>query len=231
MSRQRPQEIEEIDRPVPAEEQKIDPVHRLREAIISGRFMPNERLIELQLVNFLSTNRANVRTALARLEQEGLVVIEPNRGARVRLVSDVEALEITQARGVLEGLVARQAAERITEKGRRSLRKILAEMQALFDRGDLIGYSTVNGQLHSEIQRISGNATATRILENLESQVIRFQYRTILIAGRAAQSLQEHKDIVEAICSGDGGKAEQIMRRHLDQIERALKATIDKAGR
>ena len=115
MSRQRLQEVEDVEKPVPAGDEKVDPVQRLREAIISGRFMPNERLIELQLVNFLATNRANVRTALARLEQEGLVIIEPNRGARVRLVSDVEALEITQARGVLEGLVARQAAERINE--------------------------------------------------------------------------------------------------------------------
>ncbi len=214
-----------------AEDEKIDPVQRLRDAIISGRFMPNERLIELQLVNFLSTNRANVRTALARLEQEGLVVIEPNRGARVRLVSDIEALEITEARGVLEGLVSRQAADRANDKGRKKLRKILAEMEALFERGDLIGYSTVNGQLHAEIQHLSGNTTAARILENLQSQVIRFQYRTILIAGRASQSLQEHRDIVDAICSGDGDRAERIMREHLDHIQKALRETIQKAGR
>ena len=64
-----------------------DVTARLREAITSGRFQPSERLIEMDLAASLATNRTNVRTALAQLEQEGLVVREANRGARVRLVS------------------------------------------------------------------------------------------------------------------------------------------------
>ncbi|BCJ92192.1 GntR family transcriptional regulator [Terrihabitans soli] len=206
----------------------MDPVQKLREAITSGVFTPNERLIEHQLVDFLATNRTKVRTTLARLEQEGLVVIEPNRGARVRLVSDVEALEITQARGVLEGLVARQAAENINDDGRSSLRNIIGEMEALLDGGDVLGYSAGASRLHAEIQRLSGHTTATRLLENLDSQIIRFQYRTVLMTGRAAKALQEHKEIVEVICSGDGEKAEQIMRAHLEGVQLALKTTIEK---
>ena len=62
----------------------------MREWITGGRFMPNERLIETDLAEALGVNRANVRMALAMLEQEGLVVRERNRGARVRLVSDAE---------------------------------------------------------------------------------------------------------------------------------------------
>jgi DNA-binding GntR family transcriptional regulator len=209
----------------------MDPVQKLREAIMSGIFLPNERLIELQLVDFLAANRTKVRTALARLEQEGLVTIEPNRGARVRLVSDVEALEITQTRGVLEGLVAREAAEKIDDKGRKSLRKIVGEMEELLGGGDVLGYSSASGRLHAEIQRLSGHITATRILENLDSQIIRFHYRTVLMAGRAAKAFQEHKDIVEIICSGDGEKAEQVMRKHIEGVQLALKATIGKPRR
>jgi DNA-binding GntR family transcriptional regulator len=62
---------------------------RLREFIATGRFVPNERLVEADLVTALQTNRANVRIALAMLDQEGLVIRERNRGARVRLVSDI----------------------------------------------------------------------------------------------------------------------------------------------
>ena len=85
---------------------------RLREAITSGRFMPNERLIEAELVRSFRANRANIRIALAMLDQEGLVVRERNRGARVRLVSDQEAIEIAEARQAVETMVARQAAAR-----------------------------------------------------------------------------------------------------------------------
>ena len=94
----------------PEQDGRQDAAARLREWITGGRFMPNERLIETDLAEALGVNRANVRMALAMLEQEGLVVRERNRGARVRLVSDAEAIEIAEARQSLEALVARQAA-------------------------------------------------------------------------------------------------------------------------
>ena len=210
---------------------KDDSVNRLRDAIVSGRFMPNERLVEQELVEFLGANRANVRIALGRLEQEGLVVSEPNRGARVRLVTDQEAIEITQARGVLEGLVARQAAERAGEADRRALQDLTARMKAAYEEGDLLAFSAINGHYHAEIHRISGNATATRLLATLKSQIVRFQYRTIMLAGRAARSLQEHLDITDAILAGDGARAERVMQAHLDQIIAALNIAMAKADR
>ncbi|OJY63572.1 MAG: hypothetical protein BGP16_01460 [Sphingobium sp. 66-54] len=205
-----------------------DFANRLRDAIVSGHFMPNERLIEQDLVEFLGTNRANVRIALGKLEHEGLVVIEPNRGARVRLVTDREAVEIMQARGALEGLVARQAAERATDADKQRLKDLTAQMQTAFREGDLLAFSAINGRYHAEIHRISGNLTATRLLANLKSQIVRFQYRTIMLAGRARRSLQEHVDITDAIAAGDAAGAEKAMQQHLDEISAALTTTIAK---
>ncbi|HTU12256.1 MAG TPA: GntR family transcriptional regulator [Allosphingosinicella sp.] len=214
-----------------ARSDRDESVNRLRAAIISGRFMPNERLVEQDLVEFLGANRANVRIALGKLEQEGLVISEPNRGARVRLVTDQEAIEITQARGVLEGLVARQAAERATDADRKILKDLTAQMQAAHAEGDLIGFSAINGHYHAEIHRISGNATATRLLATLKSQIVRFQYRTIMLAGRAARSLQEHVDITEAIVAGDSARAERVMQAHLEEIIAALRIAMAKTER
>lgn len=199
---------------------------RLRDAIISGRFMPNERLVEQDLVTLLKTNRANLRTALARLEQEGLVVTERNRGARVRLVTEVEAAEILEARGALEGLVARQAAMHATDADRVLLRDIITDMRRSFESGDMIAYSECNGRLHAELQRISGNSLIARLLDTLASQLVRYQFRTILITGRAAQSFEEHVRIVDAVCAGDGDAAERVMHEHLHHILAALKLAI-----
>src|SRR3569623_1523051 len=90
-----------------------DVTSRLREAITRGTLMPNERLVEADLAGQYRVNRAHVRTALAMLDQEGLVVRERNRGARVRASSDAEAREIAGTRLAIEAMVARQAAERI----------------------------------------------------------------------------------------------------------------------
>jgi DNA-binding GntR family transcriptional regulator len=87
---------------------------KLREAIVDGRFQPNERLVEADLARTFGVGRTAVRAALVRLDQEGLVERQPNRGARVRLVSDREALEIEEVRVALEQMLARHAATRIT---------------------------------------------------------------------------------------------------------------------
>jgi DNA-binding GntR family transcriptional regulator len=204
-----------------------DVTGRLRRAITSGRFMPNERLIEVELAASLNTNRANVRTALALLEQEGLVVREPNRGARVRLVSDKEALEIVEARGALEALAARQAAARATGADRDVLQAMRTEMRAAFEAGDLITFSALNAKLHREIQRIAGNTTVTKLLEGLKSQVVRLQYRAILLPGRAQNSMREHEAIVVAVCANDVEAAGQAMSLHLDSVVEALKRAIE----
>jgi DNA-binding GntR family transcriptional regulator len=208
-------------------EQGKDVTGRLREAITSGRFQPSERLIEMDLSALLATNRANVRTALAQLEQEGLVVREANRGARVRLISHEDAIEITQARGALEAFVAGRAAERAVHADHERLGAIMEEMRAAVENGDLIAYSKINGRLHAEIQRIAAHRTASKLLANLKSQVVRFQYRSILLPGRSRRSLAEHEEIVAAICAGDAQAAERSMGAHLRAAAQALREVIE----
>lgn len=195
---------------------------RLREAIIRGELAPNQRLVEADMSSAFGMPRAAVRTALVRLEHEGLVEREPHRGARVRRVTEAEAVEILQARAALEGLAARHAALSITPAGAEELRAVLARQRAALDAQDLLGASDVNAQLHATIVELSGHATAQRLVRSLNSQMVRFQFRTILIPGRPAQSIQEHTAIVEAVIAGDGDAAERAMKGHLTSVAEAL---------
>lgn len=204
-----------------------DVTSRLREAITRGRLTPNERLIEADLAGQYRVNRAHIRTALAMLDQEGLVVRERNRGARVRAISDAEALEIAGTRLVIETMVARQAAERIDAAARKALRAVEADMRAAVAAEDYGRFSECNAALHREIQRIAGNATATRILDTLKSHLVRLQYRVILLPGRPQSSLAEHRAVIDAICKGDGAAAEKAMRRHMESFTRLLAQAID----
>ena len=208
----------------------------LRAAIVRGEIAPDSRLVEADLSTAFAMSRGAVRTALIRLEQDGLVVREPHRGARVRRVSDDEAVEILEARAVLEGLAVRQAAERIDDAGRARLKSCLARQRERFTEGDLLGASDVNAELHATLLELSGHATAVRLIETLSAQSVRYQYRTILIPGRPGASLAEHTAIVDAVLAGQGDEAESAMRRHLLNVaaaveHRSLPGGIDTASR
>jgi DNA-binding GntR family transcriptional regulator len=208
----------------------------LRDAIVRGEIAPDARLVEADISTMFEMSRGAVRTALIRLEQDGLVVREPHRGARVRRVSDEEAVEILEARAVLEGLAARQAAERIDDAGRSRLLACLATQRELLDRGDLLGASDANAELHAAVLELSGHGTAARLIDSLSARSVRYQYRTILIPGRPAASAAEHAAIVESVAAGRPDHAEQAMRRHLVNVADAVKSGrlrggIDSASR
>ncbi|MEI8275464.1 MAG: GntR family transcriptional regulator [Hyphomicrobiales bacterium] len=200
---------------------------QLREAIARGQFSPNERLVEAELAERYSVNRAHIRTALAVLDREGLVVRLPHRGAHVRAISDTEAIEIAETRLAIEAMVARQATLRGDAKGRASLRQIEKDMRRAVTQSDAALYSQCNAALHRELQRMAGNATADRILNTLKSHLVRLQYRVILLPGRPRASLAEHAAIVKAVCTGDADAAERAMRKHLTSFARLLKQAIE----
>jgi DNA-binding GntR family transcriptional regulator len=203
------------------------PEDRLREAIVTGRFQPSERLIEVDVARELGVGRSAVRTALARLEHEGLVEHERHRGARVRLVTAEEAVEILETRAVLEGVAARHAARNASPEDIEDLEQILEGMRRRVDAGDLLGASDQNAVLHTRIVGISRHDTVARLIATLKSQLVRFQYRTILLPGRSEHSFGEHEAIVRAIAAGDSQAAEQAMRTHLSHVAEALRRAAD----
>jgi DNA-binding GntR family transcriptional regulator len=204
-----------------------DPYHRLRQAIVGGELHPNERLTESALATRLRAGRTAVRAALVRLDQEGLVVLEKNRGARVRHITDREALEIEEVRSALEGMLCRRAASRITPAQLRELHEVLKKMRERVAAGDSLGFSELNATFHQAIWAAADHPTASRIVGGLKSQGIRFQYQTALRPGRAERSLREHEAIFAALKAHDGEAAEDAMERHLAEVLDTLRWAIE----
>ncbi len=198
----------------------------LRRAIVAGDLAPNERLVELDLARDLMTNRAVIRGALALLEHQRLVVREPNRGVRVRAYTSEEAAEILETRAMLEGLVARRAARDLDAAGEASLAEILRSMRACRDAGDLLGYSQLNTAFHRTILEIGHHETAAMLLDVLQTQVVRYQFRTVLAPGRIGLSLGEHEAIFAALRAHDEAAAERAMHAHI----RAVVETVRSIG-
>lgn len=204
-------------------------VEAIREAIVRGDFVPNQRLIEADLSAQFTASRAAVRSALLELSNEGLVERVQNRGARVRAVSLVEAVEICEVRMVLEGLCAAKAAERVSAGEITELRALGDDMRQAVSGGDVLGYSQLNQLLHRRVREISGQETARHTLERLRAQSVRHQFKLAMHPGRPSVSLPEHLAIIDAVCSHDGEAAERAARVHLASVIDALRE-VDRLG-
>lgn len=196
----------------------------MRRIIRSGELGPGERLVETDLAQRLGLGRNAIRTSLARLEQDGLVERTAFRGARVRVIDEEEAVEILEARGALEGVAASYAARRASPQDVDALRSIVMQMTELLAAGDLLGMSELNARLHGRIVDIANLPRVARLIDDLNAQNVRHQFRTVLAPGRPSQSLREHGAIVDAIASGNATDAEDAMRTHISNVIRTLQS-------
>jgi len=197
----------------------------LRAAILNGDMSPGQRLVESELVELYAVTRSSLRAAMEDLVAEGLVERIPNKGARVRVVSLEEAVSILECRGVLEGLIAARAAERMTKKGAAELRAIGRRMQRAVAGGELMTYSRLNSQLHARIAELSGQQTAANLIHRLRSQIVRHQFQLSLRPGRPAVSLKQHLEIIEAVAAMDARRAERAARAHLESVIDVLRSS------
>ena len=196
----------------------------MRAAILGGEYLPGERLVESQLCERLGLSRFNVRAALADLAAEGLVEVQRNKGAHVRKISLAEAVEITEVRMVLEGLVAARAAERVTAEQASELDGIGLLMRRAVTAGEFRRYSDLNERLHGTIRGIARHATADGIIETLRGRIVRHQFMLSLLPGRPSVSLPQHERIIKAICERDPKTAESAMREHISSVIDALRS-------
>ena len=193
-------------------------VDRLRGDILDGVFAPGERLVELELAERYRCGRSAVRSALVHLQSEGLVDRHVNRGAVVHRILVSEAIQITEARMVLEGLIARLAARNATPDQTAGLGEIIDEMRDATARADAASYSDCNRRLHAMLRDISGHTIASELVVNLRRRGVQNQFRLAVMPGRSQESLTQHEAIVDAVAAGDEEGAARAMEAHLRSV-------------
>lgn len=199
----------------------------LRKMIVDGEIPAGERIAEIPTGELLGVSRTPIRIAFRALEQEGLLIRQGARGYAVRQMTPDELTGAVEVRGVLEGLAARQAAERgLSGETQEILLECLAQGDVLFDKGyvnedDLAEYHDINKRFHQAIVNASGNAAIAEALarnehlpfasvsslavdgSNLNQEYRRFNFAHM-----------QHHAVVDALISGQGARAEAIMREH-----------------
>lgn len=190
----------------------------LRTDIMKGRFEPGDRLLETTLAEEYGVGRSVVRSALVELTTEGLIERQANRGATVRRITAAEAIQITEARAVLESLIASQAARHASAADHVELAKIIADMEAATSDDDSQAYSELNAVLHQRLRDMSDHDIASALVDNLQARAAHHQYRLAMMPGRSLESLDQHRVIVEAVVAGDEAGAAQAMHDHLQSV-------------
>ncbi len=207
-----------------------DTTARLRDDILSGRFGPGERLLEVSLADTYRCGRAAVRSALVALTGEGLVQREAHRGATVRRLSVDDAIQITEARAALESLIAARAAREATVDDRAELVGLVDQMEAVASDTKSAEYSRLNAVLHRRLREMSGHEVAAELVANLRDRAAHHQYRLAVMPGRAEESLRQHRAIVDAVIAGDDDAAAAAMHAHLQSVIDVLRSWGDATG-
>ena len=191
---------------------------RLREDILSGVYQEGDELREITIGEELGVSRTPVREALRQLELEGLVTIIPNKGAYVTGISRKDVADIYQIRSMLEGMCARWATEHITEKQIEELEEVLL-LSEFHLRKKNEGQAEQVTELDGKFHKILYEASNSRILEHVLSDFHKYvQMARAMSVGekdRAKKSINEHREILEAIKKHDGEMAGKLANRHI----------------
>lgn len=191
--------------------------HEIRDLIVSLELAPGAVIDERDLIERLGIGRTPVREALRRLAHERLVEVYPRRGMFVTGVDVRQLARLSEVRAVLEPEAARLAAERATGADRAELEGLLAELDA--GGAELM---ELDERIHRAVYRAAHNDLLEATLEQYYALALRIWTLALERTHGLEEAVEAHRDLVEAIHDGDGERAAQTMRDHVENFEQAM---------
>jgi DNA-binding GntR family transcriptional regulator len=194
-----------------------DILSRLRDYIVEGNLAEGDRIPERDLCEMFGISRTPLREALKVLAAEGLLELLPNRGARVRALSEQDLAELFDVMGGLEALAGRLACERITEEEIAGVEKLHHEMYGFYLRRDLHGYFQCNQLIHQKIVAAAGNAALSATYASFAGRIRRARFSANLARKRDrwGEAMREHEAILDALRRRAGQELSDVLFLHL----------------
>ena len=189
---------------------------RLQDEILSGTLVRGETLTEASITSRLGTSRTPVRAALARLAEEGLVELSPNRGAVVLGVTSEDLVDIYKMRMRLEGLASREAAKKISDEDKKLLTDSVELSEFYIRKKDAEKLKELDSEFHDIIYRASGNRILYRTLSDLHRKIKTYRKLSLTVTDRLERSIEEHREILSAITRGDQEEADRLTYLHVE---------------
>ncbi len=187
----------------------------LRQAILTGEFLPGERLMEVTLADRLGVSRTPVREAIRKLELEGLVIMVPRRGAQVASITVSDLKDVLEVRCELEEFAAKLACKRITELEKKTLKDAEDEFENAIKKKDLKMIAEKDVAFHDVIFDATKNKRLLQMVNNLREQMYRYRIEYIKDFDYHETLVTEHRTIMDSIITGDVDTAKEAMRQHI----------------
>ncbi|ABV95056.1 transcriptional regulator [Dinoroseobacter shibae DFL 12 = DSM 16493] len=202
-------------------------VDRVRELIIEGSLEPGTKIPEKELCQSFGVSRTPMREALKVLANEGLAVLEPNRGAWVSTVTMEELEETFPVIAALERLAGELACAHGSDAQIAHIRTRHDDMMACFATRNRQAYFKANQDIHDGILEAAGNEVLSQHHRVLGSRVKRARFLANISDARWAQAVAEHEGIITALEARDGPLLGQLLSAHLGNKFAALKARMN----
>ncbi|UCH76050.1 MAG: GntR family transcriptional regulator [Rhodospirillales bacterium] len=198
--------------------------------IVEGELAPGERVREQAVCDRLGLSRTPLREAMKVLAAEGLVTLQPNRGATVADLSPADIADTFKVIGALEALAGELAVERVDDDDIAEMRVLHYQMALHQTRGELPEYFRLNQRVHERLVELSGNQVLIETYRQLGGRIQRQRFVANRWAGRWEQAMHEHEQMLDALAARDGRRLADILRLHLDNKLTAVEH-IDRDGR
>jgi len=192
---------------------------QLKRQILTGDITPGTRMMEVDLAEEMGVSRTPVREAIRKLEKEGLVTIEPRRGAYASDISVKDMVDTMEVREHLESLAASLAAQTMTEEQRVELERIANEYAEAIRNNNMEDMIHYDELFHKGIVNASGNKTLIQISESVQELALRFRYLYYDDLSRYGSMPMEHKEILDAIENNDPQAAKECAKNHVKRLK------------
>ncbi|MBQ3029642.1 MAG: GntR family transcriptional regulator [Agathobacter sp.] len=202
----------------------------LREAILRGDLKPGERLMELQLASQLGVSRTPIREAIRMLEQEGLAVTMPRKGAEVAKMTLKGMEDVLEVRAALDELASQLACERISEDQLLRLQSRKADFERSLKTGNVKAIAEADVNFHDVIYEATGNPKLVNMLNNLREQIYRYRVEYLKDADNYPKLIKEHEAIYNALVERNKEAARSSIGVHVENQAIAVKEVIVKQG-
>lgn len=201
---------------------------RLEEEILSGELPRGKSLGEIALAKRLGVSRTPIRVALHRLWEDGLVEIQPNKGATVLGINVNDLIDIYKIRERLEGLASSLAAVRISDEGLERLSSLVETAERDIEKNDTEHIKDMDTVFHSIIYEASGSRFLSRTLSELHKKIKAYRKRSLGVPGRVEKSAREHREIFEAIKAGNAEEADRLTSLHVQRALENMLSAVEK---
>lgn len=202
--------------------------HSIRSAILKGDLKPGERLMEMHLAQQLGVSRTPIREAIRMLEEEGLTISIPRKGAQVAGLTLKDMEDIFEIRKVLEVFALEKICNQLSPEAIIKMRFALKVYKEAMASGEIEALVEKDAEFHAALYEATSNQRLHGFVAQLRDLLDRYRWEVLQRDQNWDKTYEEHKEIVDALEAKDFERAKKASIEHILTTEKIMKQIMEK---